>query len=117
VACYDDPEAYVRRVAFNLAKSQWRRLKRIVQGSPPEIGQESPDRDSYRDLISALQSIPATEREAIVRHYLADEPIDRIAREMKVPPGTVKSWLSRGRSRLAELPTLNDALGVTAHER
>ena len=37
VAGYDDPEAFVRRVAFNLAKNQWRRVKRtLLRSSPPQ---------------------------------------------------------------------------------
>ena len=62
-------------------------------------------------LPSSLYS--RNEREAIVRHYLADEPIDQVAREMGVPLGTVKSWLSRGRSRLAECLGVKEAEGLT----
>lgn len=113
VANYEDPEAYVRRVAFNLAKSNWRRLRRIVRVTPPDVAQEAPDNDSRYALVAALRSIPATQREAIVRHYLADEPIDQVAREMGVPLGTVKSWLSRGRSRLAECLGVKEAEGLT----
>jgi RNA polymerase sigma-70 factor, ECF subfamily len=108
---YDNPEAFVRRVAFNLAKSQWRRLRRVVlHGSPPERAERphGADADSRHDLVAALRALPATEREAIVLHYVADLPVAEIAREMRVPPGTVKSWLSRGRSHLAERLSVDD---------
>lgn len=116
VGVYDDPEAYVRRVAINLAKSQWRRLRRLVDTSEADRGQEAVDADSRHDLVVALQTLPAKEREAVVRHYLADEPIDRIAQEMKVPVGTVKSWLSRGRSRLAERLAVHAPEEMTSHD-
>ena len=34
-------------------------------------------------------------------HYLLDIPVSEIALELGVPVGTVKSWLSRGRTALA----------------
>lgn len=37
----------------------------------------------------------------IALHYLADLPVEEIADELGVPPGTVKSRLSRGREALA----------------
>ncbi len=102
IATYDDPEAFVRRVAFNLAKNQWRRVRRtLLRSSPPDETPQTTDTAAHQDLVAALLSLSAHEREAIVLHYLADRPIDEIAGEMKVPVGTVKSWLSRGRSRLA----------------
>ncbi len=115
VSAYENPEAYVRRVAFNLAKSHWRRFGRSARPLEADKGQEVVDADSHHDLVAALRTLPAKEREAIVRHYLADELIDQIAQEMKVPAGTVKSWLSRGRSRLAERLSVHEP-EETAHE-
>ena len=44
---------------------------------------------------------PATYREVIVLHYLADLPVDEVAAVLEVPVGTVKSRLSRARAALA----------------
>jgi RNA polymerase sigma-70 factor (ECF subfamily) len=116
IATYDDPEAFVRRVAFNLAKNQWRRVRRtLLRSSPPDRGTEATDTSTHQDLVAALMTLSPHEREAIVLHYLADRPIDEIAREMKVPAGTVKSWLSRGRSRLAERLSVDEPKEMTQH--
>ena len=40
-------------------------------------------------------------RAVIVLHYLADLPVDEVASLLGVPPGTVKSRLSRARGALA----------------
>ncbi len=116
VSDYDSPEAYVRRVAFNLAKSHWRRFRRVLYTPAADSAEGAVDPDSHIDLVVALRLLSLREREAIVLHYLADEPIDQIAREMKVPTGTVKSWLSRGRSRLAEHLAIHEPEELTPHE-
>jgi RNA polymerase sigma-70 factor, ECF subfamily len=116
IATYDDPEAFVRRVAFNLAKNQWRKVRRtLLRSSPPDRATEATDTSAHQDLVAALMTLSPHEREAIVLHYLADRPIDEIAREMKVPGGTVKSWLSRGRSRLAERLSVDEPKEMTQH--
>lgn len=101
VVSYNNPESYVRRIALNVTTSRWRRLSRIVGAGPPELAAAMPDVDRHNDLVSALRLISAPEREAIVLHYLVGMSIEELAQEKRVPAGTVKSWLSRGRSRLA----------------
>jgi RNA polymerase sigma-70 factor (ECF subfamily) len=114
IAGYDDPEAFVRRVAFNLAKNQWRRVKRtLLRSSPPDRAQVVADPSEHQDLVAALMTLSTKEREAIVLHYLAGRPVEVIAAEMRVPSGTVKSWLSRGRSHLAERLRVDDAEEMT----
>ena len=102
VSTYDDPVAWVRRVAWNLATSNVRRSRvaaafrrRHREMSEPE---PSPDRVA---LFGALRTLPARQRQAVVLHYLADTPIADIAESMRVPVGTVKSWLHRARTALA----------------
>jgi len=102
VSAYDEPVAWVRRVAWNLATSNLRRARvaatfrrryRPVHAAPP-----TPDRVA---LLTALKALPAKQRQATVLHYLADLPVDQIAALMGVSGGTVKSWLHRARTTLA----------------
>jgi RNA polymerase sigma-70 factor (ECF subfamily) len=96
----DDPEGWVRRVAHNLAVSRWRRARRVVLRAHDEHRRIDFDEDQS-DLIAALGTLPRTEREAIVLHHLAGLPVAEVALALGAPEGTVKSWLSRGRGRLA----------------
>lgn len=103
IASYDEPLAWVRRVVANLATSRWRRLLvsrrhlRRERASPaPEL---SPDRVA---VVTALRALPVRHRHAMVLYYLADLPIEAVARELGVAEGTVKSWLHRGRTALAD---------------
>jgi RNA polymerase sigma-70 factor, ECF subfamily len=99
----DAPEAWVRRVATNLATSRWRRDRTararardlIPAGQPPEI---SPDTVA---LVAGLRTLPERQRLVLVLHYLADMPVSQIAAELGCPAGSVKAWLSRGRNGLA----------------
>lgn len=99
---YDDPVAWVRKVAWNLATSRWRRLRTaqlfLRRQREEHMPEPSPDRVV---LEAALALLPANQRRAVVLHHLADMPVSEIARQEGVAEGTVKSWLHRGRAALA----------------
>jgi RNA polymerase sigma-70 factor (ECF subfamily) len=102
LAGYDDPAAWVRRVAFNLANSRWRRLKTAAaylrkQRVETVVG-PNPDRVA---AVAAIALLPENQRRAVVLHYLADLSLAEIAEQEGVAVGTVKSWLHRGRAALA----------------
>jgi RNA polymerase sigma-70 factor, ECF subfamily len=99
----DSPEAWVRRVATNLATSRFRRDRtaraaawQLVAREVPEI---SPDTVA---LVAALRRLPERQRIVLVLHYLADLPVGQIAAELRSPVGSVKAWLWRGREALAQ---------------
>lgn len=108
----DSPEAWVRTVASRLAISNWRKLRNRLTAHRREADGTrddgvlllGPDRVA---LVAALRELPARQRQAIVLHHLADLSVAAVADEMDVPAGTVKAWLSRGRTSLRHL--LEDA--------
>ncbi|WP_312034396.1 SigE family RNA polymerase sigma factor [Actinoplanes sp. TBRC 11911] len=104
VVTYDDPVAWVRRVAFNLANSRWQRAKvaarYVARQRERHVEGPGPDRVA---VIAVLGKLPARQRKAIVMHYLADIAVADIAHEEGVPVNTVKTWLHRGRAALAVL--------------
>ena len=53
------------------------------------------------DLYRALRELPRGQREAIVLHHLAQLPVAEVAAQLRVPVGTVKARLARGRAALA----------------
>jgi RNA polymerase sigma-70 factor, ECF subfamily len=105
VSAYEDPVAWVRRVAWNLAVSRWRRTRtaltfvRRQRREEPQLA--GPDADRVA-LVAALATLPDTQRRAVVLHYLGDLTVAEIAEREGVAEGTVKSWLHRGRARLAD---------------
>jgi RNA polymerase sigma-70 factor, ECF subfamily len=100
---YDLPEAWVRRVAMNLAADRHRRRRRQVaalqrEGPPPSVPPVSVEALA---LVHALGTLPVRQRQAIVLHYLVDLPVEEVAATLGARAGTVKSWLARGRRTLA----------------
>ena len=98
-----NPEAWLRTTAINLHRSRWRKLRNFSRikerlAAPQDI----PGLDNRLDVIEALRSLPVKQREVIALHYLADLPVDDIAQELGLAPGTVKSRLSRGREAMAQ---------------
>ena len=95
-------KAWLIRCTVNRCKSllasPWR--KRIV---PLETAEEVGVEDDYREVYSAVLSLPAKYRAAIHLHYFEGLSVAEMAQALGVPEGTVKSQLSRGRALLRDL--------------
>lgn len=104
VSRYDDPLAWVRRVAWNLATSRFRRLAVAARHLRRQRVEEAVDAvgPEHVALVAALRTLPVQPRQVLVMHYLADMSVADIAGDLDVPRGTVLSWLHRGRTKLAE---------------
>jgi RNA polymerase sigma-70 factor (ECF subfamily) len=106
LSSYDVPEAWVRRVALRIAADSGRRLRRAVRigarlsAQRPAPSPEPGDGLGFTDLGRALSQLPLRHREVLVLHYLADLPVEQIAADSGLSPGTVKSRLAAGRRRL-----------------
>jgi RNA polymerase sigma-70 factor (ECF subfamily) len=108
VSGYADPEAWVRIVACRINVSTWRKATSRAaahrrRGQSGELPGVNPD---YVAIIDALRQIPAAQRQAIVLHHLVGLSVDEIASQHRLPVGTVKARLSRGRRALR--PLLSD---------
>jgi RNA polymerase sigma-70 factor, ECF subfamily len=54
------------------------------------------------DVHHAMVRVPARQREVLVLAYVAGLSLEEIAVQLRLPMGTVKSRLARGRRALAE---------------
>ena len=94
---YRVPEAWVRRVAMNLASDGFRRFRRRLAVAV----RLRADLAEVPGLMDALRALPVAQRKVVVLHHLLDLPVEQVAAELGVPAGTVKSRLARARGALA----------------
>ena len=102
---YDDPEAWLRKVAFGFVSNRRRKIRNGVRalarhGAAVDVVPLSGDRV---DVERALQSLPIEQRQVLVLVHVVGLGVDAAAHELDIPVGTVKSRLARGRAALAPL--------------
>jgi RNA polymerase sigma-70 factor (ECF subfamily) len=115
ISSYDDPQAWTRRVLYNLAVSK-NRSDRVRQQTTGEVPRSSPAPDETHLMVAAaLRSLPENQVRALVLHDGAGMSIGQVAAEMKVPEGTVKSWLSRGRALAAKAIDSTEPIAKEGH--
>ena len=103
VSRYDDPEAWVRSVAFRLATSRWRRRRAgaaalLRLGPAPHVAPPGVDKVTVDAVLAKLS--PA-HRAVLVLHYAVGLTVEEMASELGVASGTIKSRLSRARAAAA----------------
>jgi RNA polymerase sigma-70 factor (sigma-E family) len=94
------PEAWVARVASNLAIDLLRRRGRPIEAPPepmPDLGVHVAER---MELVQALRRLPRRQRQVVVLRYLADLPERHVAEQLGCTTGTVKQHASRGLAAL-----------------
>lgn len=96
----DRPDLWTKRVALNLATSQFRRRRteRIVNGRISTAAMvEQPQVGSDRMVVrAALMRLSERQRTAILLRYLEDLSVEQTADLMSCSPSTVKKLTSRG---------------------
>ena len=112
IARFDNRAAFSTwcyRVATNAALDELRRRRRrpiaaTTTTAEPIAGGSSPeDRVAARlDVDAALAQLPEEFRVAVVLRDLCDLDYAEIADVLEIPPGTVRSRISRGRAMLVE---------------
>jgi RNA polymerase sigma-70 factor (ECF subfamily) len=105
VGAYDDPGAWVRRVAVNRARSWGRRRSAEARAYAKHIGRERElpveMPESADAFWAAVRALPDRQAQIIALHYVDDRPVDDIAEILHIDPSTVKTHLHRARASLA----------------
>jgi len=109
---YQNPTAWVRRVAWNLATSHLRRrgVKQRFLNRQREVHETPPDGDRV-DLMRALADIAPNHRKAMILRYMAGLTVNEIAEQEGVTESTVRSWLYRAKAALADRLNVQDESG------
>lgn len=100
----DSPEGWVRRVALNLARSRWRRLRTEAKAKL-RLGISDSSSEAPADALgeafwAQVRRLPSRQAQAVALHYVEDRSVGEIAQVLGVAEGTVKALLHQGRERL-----------------
>ena len=104
VGSLDDPQSWVRTVAWRAAVSQFRRravARRLAPALRRQLDDGPPRLEEAWDVQTALRAMNPERRRALVLYEMGGLSVEQVAAETNVPLGTVKSRLARGRAELA----------------
>ena len=111
LATQDAALGYLRTSVVNGSRSTLRR-RRAVRRNPQPAADALSDApadggvllaEEHREVLAALQKLPARQREVIVLRYWAELPEAQIASALGISLGAVKSSASRGRDAIAAM--------------
>jgi RNA polymerase sigma-70 factor, ECF subfamily len=97
-----DPQAWFFRVVVNLCMrtQRRRRWRAIFWTSEVDLAPGPDERAAHRELLAAVDRLPAMQRTAVVLRYAQELSLGEIAELLGIGEGTVKTHLSRGLARL-----------------
>ena len=97
---------WLYRIAYNIFYDYMRARKPAADIDVEMLGDrltaDTPDRDFGIDFERALLVLKDDERTAMLLFYMEDQTIDKISKIMECPTGTIKSYLHRGKEKLAQ---------------
>ncbi len=95
-------DAYLRSIVMNLARSKMRR-RQVARKHQPDPLPDAPGadvgvvvREDQQQVLDALRSLPARQRDCLVLRYYEDMSEAEIADTLGISKGSVKTHTSRG---------------------
>jgi len=113
IATYENPAAWLQRVAINRALDERRRDRRRRAALPrlawlaPRAALPAPA-DGPLDFDAAVARLPRQQRAVVALFYGADLPVAEVAGVLGIAEGTVKSYLHDARRTLAPQLEVDD---------
>lgn len=112
LARFEGDEDHLRRWVFTLAHhriidDRRRRARRpqIVDSEPPDRPAPPAPEPADPELVAALEQLTDDQREVILLRFIADMPIEEVARLTNRSAGAVRALQHRGMAQLAQAIT------------
>jgi RNA polymerase sigma factor (sigma-70 family) len=112
----DRPDRWALRVAFNLAKSGWRRRRIERAAGAAGVFVPAVEADATDGIIvrAAVAKLPPRQRAAVVVRYFNDLPVADAAVGLGCAPGTVKALTHQAVANLRVM--LGDDVGIVTED-
>ena len=101
---------WLYRIAYNefysyTRKRQEERLETTDKSmtADNQLGSYEDSTNSRLDINTAMKTLNETERTVVTLYYLQDIPVKKITEITGLPEGTIKSHLSRARTKMAQV--------------
>lgn len=91
------------KIAVNCAYAQRRKQGNVVYLEDVDLEPAAPEPAQTAGLWEAVCALPPERRAVVTLFYYEDMTVEEIAGVLHVPPGTVKSRLSRARKQLKDM--------------
>ena len=103
VSRYEQPDAWVRRVALRITirRAKRDRTRLELEARDTMLPTTSSERD--RGLVDVVRALPPQQRAAVALFYYEDRPVSEIASVLACSESTVKVHLHKARRSLARL--------------
>lgn len=114
-----NPHGWLYRVAFNLARSMFRRRsaeRRAMARHGGSIATHESDDATTIAVRQAVAELSPRMREAIIRRFLLGDSVRQTAQAMGCAAGTVKSLTHKGLGALREAGLHHDSIDVSIQE-
>ena len=95
-------ESWVTRILINECRAIIRRKRWVVPVERIPDTASTPPPDAEPDLYRFFSTLPDKLRLTMTLHYIEGLEVAEIARVLRLPEGTIKSRLSRGRERMRQ---------------
>lgn len=99
-------KTWLYRIAYNEYYDYMRKRheeKLNEDYTPEEMGHPIDNADAKMDVKTCLQSLSEMERAVVTLFYMEDQPLKKISEITRLPEGTIKSHLSRAKSKMARV--------------
>ncbi len=108
---YDDPAAWVRRVAINQTRDAFRRAERGRRATVRLVRDADavPPPEPPAGAADAIAALPRQQRIAMALYYVHQLSVAEVAAAMELSEGAVKYHLHQGRARVRERLEVSDA--------
>lgn len=95
-------KTWLVRILINECNKRLRNKKITVPFEEYMASEPAPEAEDYSDLYLAMTALPPKVRTAVVLYYIEGYSLEETGSILKIPKGTVKSRLARGRELLKE---------------